>query len=291
VALYWLNQFFTLLTAVYVLLFIVVAGTMLWLPRSWLAKGTCFVLVCILFAMPLVHSHFQEQEERAQRQMIVDRFLKLCQEQAGEKIYKVVDGVEGFLILKPRKPTRDMKEYRDQYWMGDPYGHSDLEAEKPEHVFLADRRAYDGETIKIRPIAGYNYIEIQLKDYEHPERYKRIEVVARISDKDGDQLETHTEHYAKARSRYAYDWEDISTEEDRKYWIAGGRMRVIDLPTKEVVAERTGYMIDMGQGATEGGRKPWLVAYNNACPRFESEHTKAQEFVSRALKVPRRIHE
>jgi hypothetical protein len=281
VALHWLNQFFTLLTAVYVLLFLVVAGTMLWLPRSWPAKGICFVLVCALFAMPLIHSHFEQKEEQDQRQMIVDRFLTLCKEQAGEKIYKVVEGVDGFLILKPRQPTKDLKEYHDQYWMGDPYGHSDLEAEKPEHVFLADRRGYDGETVKIRPIAGYDYIEIQLRDHEHPERYKRIEVVERHVQ--GNRLTTNTTYVAQPRSRYGYDWEDISTREDRNYWIAGGRMRVIDLETNTVIAERTGYLLDMVQGELGGGRKPWLLAQVNACPAFESDTTKAKEFIARVL--------
>jgi hypothetical protein len=198
-----------------------------------------------------------------------------------------VEGVEGFLILKPRQPTRDLKEYQDQYWMGDPYGHSDLEAKHPESVFLADRRGHDGETIKIRPIPGYNYIEIQLRDYDHPERYKRIEVLSRISDRDGDRLETGTDYGPVARSRYAYDWEDISTEEDRKYWIAGGRMRVIDLLTKTTIAERTGYVIDMAQGSVEGSRMPWFAARRNACPPFEDHLSKAQEFVSRALKPSR----
>jgi hypothetical protein len=280
---YWLNQFFTLLTAVYVLLFLAVAGTVLWLPRSYSAKAICFVLVCVLFAMPLIHGYFEKQERDAHRQVIVDRFLRLCNEKAGEKIHEVVEGVEGFLILKPRQPTRYLKEYQDQYWMGDPYGHSDLEAKHPESVFLADRRGHDGETVKIRPIAGYNFIEIQLRDYDHPERYKRIEVVSRISDRDGDRLETHTEYAAVARSRYAYDWDDISSEEDRKYWIAGGRMRVIDLLTKTTIAERTGYMIDMGQGSFEGARKPWIAARRNACPPFESQSTKAKEFLARVL--------
>jgi hypothetical protein len=221
--------------------------------------------------------------------MIVDRFLELCKEKAGEKIYKVVEDVEGFLILKPRQPTRHLKEYQDQYWMGDPYGHSDLEAEKPEHVFLADRRAFESNTIKIRPILGYNYIEIQLREYDHPERYKRIEVVARISDGRGDRLETRTDYSPAPRSRYAYDWDDISTEEDRKYWIAGGRMRVIDLVTEDVIAERTGYMIDMGQGSVDGGRMPWFLARRNACPRFEDHLSKAQEFVSKSLKPARGI--
>jgi hypothetical protein len=171
--------------------------------------------------------------------------------------------------------------------MGDPYGHSDLEAKHPDSMFLEDRHGYDGETTKIRPIAGYNFIEIQVRDYEHPERYKRIEVIGRIRDRDGHRLETHTEYSATARSRYAYDWEDISSEEDRKYWIAGGRMRVIDLMTRTTIAERTGYMIDMGQGAVEAGRTPWSIANKNACPRFESDLWKAKEFVTTALKPVR----
>lgn len=68
--------------------------------------------------------------------------------------------------------------------------------------------------------------------------------------------------------RYGVTYDDISTREDRDHWIAGSSLKVIDLQTNEVMAERIGYMMDRGQGNTSGGRAPWLIAARNACPPF-----------------------
>jgi hypothetical protein len=62
--------------------------------------------------------------------------------------------------------------------------------------------------------------------------------------------------------------DDISTREEREYWIAGSSLKVIDLQTNEVIAERIGYMVDWAQGSQAGGRSPWLFAADNACPDF-----------------------
>jgi hypothetical protein len=64
----------------------------------------------------------------------------------------------------------------------------------------------------------------------------------------------------KPESRFGISWEDISTPEDRKYWVAGSRLSVIDLTDKSVVAERVGYLIEAGFGSTAGQRRPWLAA-------------------------------
>ncbi|MBK7022991.1 MAG: hypothetical protein IPH41_05590 [Sulfuritalea sp.] len=58
-------------------------------------------------------------------------------------------------------------------------------------------------------------------------------------------------------------------------WIAGSSLKVIDLRTNEVMAERIGYMMDRGQGNTSGGRSPWLLAADNACPKFGPEKVGA----------------
>ena len=63
-------------------------------------------------------------------------------------------------------------------------------------------------------------------------------------------------------------YDDIFIHEERKYWIAGSSLRVIDLAINEVMTERIGYMIDLGQGNTGGGRAPWLHATRHACPAF-----------------------
>ena len=101
-----------------------------------------------------------------------------------------------------------------------------------------------------------------------------------------------------AQPRYGVTYDDISTREEREYWIAGSSLKVIDLKKNEVMAERIGYMMDRGQGNTSGGRSPWLVAADNACPSFQrnpllplprgqgaaAQRHQTQDFVEKVLK-------
>ena len=68
--------------------------------------------------------------------------------------------------------------------------------------------------------------------------------------------------------RYGVTWDDISTREEREYWIAGSSLKVIDLQTNKLIAERVGYMVDWAQGSKAGNRSPWLFAADTACPSF-----------------------
>jgi len=68
--------------------------------------------------------------------------------------------------------------------------------------------------------------------------------------------------------RYGVTYDDISTHEEREYWIAGSALKVIDLQTNAVIAERVGYMMDEGQGSRAGARAPWSMAEYHACPAF-----------------------
>jgi hypothetical protein len=71
--------------------------------------------------------------------------------------------------------------------------------------------------------------------------------------------------------RYGVTYDDISTREEREYWIAGSSLKVIDLQTNEVMAERIGYMMDRGQGDTGGGGR---LGYSRApCLPGISEYT------------------
>ena len=100
-----------------------------------------------------------------------------------------------------------------------------------------------------------------------------------------------------AAPRYGVTYDDISTREDREYWIAGSSLKVVDLQTGEVIAERVGYMMDPGQGNTSGGRSPWLLAAEHACPSFHRfpnpvvavpafsvQPRQADDFVEKVLK-------
>ena len=85
--------------------------------------------------------------------------------------------------------------------------------------------------------------------------------------------ETVSQPIQQQSARYGITWDDISTREDRELWIAGGSLKVIDLQTNEVIAERTGYMMDREQGSRAGARSPWAYALRNACPGFPSDGT------------------
>ena len=96
--------------------------------------------------------------------------------------------------------------------------------------------------------------------------------------------------------RYGVTYDDISTCEEREYWIAGSSLKVIDLQTNEVIAARIGYMMDRAQGRTTAGRSPWLFAADNACPSFQrnplrppghgaaTQARQTQYFVEKTLK-------
>ena len=80
-------------------------------------------------------------------------------------------------------------------------------------------------------------------------------------------------------------YDDITTREERDVWIAGSSLRVIDLETNEVMAERIGYMMDPAQGNTSGGRAPWSYATDNACPPFSGGQVQqTEDFVETILK-------
>ena len=72
---------------------------------------------------------------------------------------------------------------------------------------------------------------------------------------------------SKPAARYGITWEDISTREDRDKWVAGSALRVIDLRTNVVIAERIGYMADRAKGSRVH-RLPWVMAEEDACPEF-----------------------
>jgi hypothetical protein len=289
---YSVSDLASLITTAYGVLFFIASGLILWFARPWTFAAVAWLAVTAAFAYPIVTAQIEQNKRIAHNNMIAERFMKLCRENAGDKIYKTVDGVRGFLIMRPRQPTKDLREYLDQYWMGDPYGHSDFEAEKPEEVFLYDRIGVGGSHSAITPIAGYDYVELRYPVGTEPSKqvYVRVSAVGRSIDRHGERhVDYERTSNNKRQSQYGIDWEDISTAEDRKYWIAGGRTRVIDLDTNEVLAVRTGYLIDIEQGAGKGGGIPWLVAQRNACPPFQDPHTKTREFLVNVLKPAREV--
>lgn len=225
---------------------------------------------------------------------------------AGEKIYRTAENVEGVFLMKLRPFGIN---YGNQFAMTDPYGR-DLGGDGYIESFVRGefQATHSGTPRAGAPSRiGYPYVEVI--DSTDGKRYRFTGSVKAIGKKDISAQNIQAElkrnpnfdlnNYAfvldKALAtgpllRYGVTYDDISTREEREYWIAGSSLKVIDLVTNEVMAERIGYMMDRGQGNTSGGRSPWLMAADHACPEFSSRNGSGAQtyqtldFVEKVLK-------
>ena len=216
-----------------------------------------------------------ESKERQAKALAL--FAERCKT-AGEKIHRTVDGVDGIYLLKVR--PEDIN-YGDQFGLNDPYG-DDLGGDAYIGSFIRGHYAANHAGVPIqgapRMPLGYLYVDsIDPKDgqrYRYTGGVREVEVTSSILvGGTGKQFKTKAFVLDKSPAvgsapRYGVTYDDISTHEEREYWIAGSSLKVIDLQTKEVIGERVGYMVDVYQGSQAGGRSPWLFAADHACPSF-----------------------
>jgi hypothetical protein len=270
-----------LLRLVGVLLWVLVIGALiaaLALPKTRRGKTAATLVVVGLFAaFPGRWAWKIKQERDAARARYAKAeamFRERCKK-SGVFIRRTAENVEGIFLLKLRP---DGSYGYDQYRMDDPYGRDGWEDNYIASFFLEPKllankysRPEVLEEIR-RTYRSYRYV-----DAIDPKNGKRYRYTGRI-----DQPWLRDKHYGEwvrefvldkvpapdPAPRYGVTYDDISTREERDYWIAGSSLRVIDLETNEVMAERIGYMMDRGQGNKSGGRTPWLFAADHACPSF-----------------------
>jgi len=260
------------------------------------------LLIVLAFISPTPHAASPQtlaQEGLAKAEAL---FKKRCQT-AGEKIYRTADKVEGIFLIKLRPKGIN---YGDQYRMDDPYGF-DVTGDGYITNFLLGRNANGSLVEQGKVRSGYLYVEAQ--DQQDGKRYRYTGSMKVVGKKEATAYNVQIELkrnpnydlniYAFVldktpatgpQPRYGVTYDDISTREERDYWIAGSSLKVIDLKTNEVMAERIGYMMDRGQGSTAGGRSPWLLAQNDACPQFPTAPggnrvaiTQTRNFVEKIL--------
>lgn len=230
----------------------------------------------------------QEAQSNERRAKAIAMWQERCKT-SGEKIYKTVDGVEGIFLIRIRPVGRN---FGDQFKLDDPYGH-----DSGGDMYLLNflQGAYNQKGYipppGYPPRTGYSYVEAV--DPKDGNRYRYTGGVRAVRKKDitapGVQwnlkrdpnydLNVYEFVLDKVLAtgqapRYGVTYDDISTQEERNYWIAGSSLKVVDLQTNEVIAERIGYMVDLGQGSQAGGRGPWLSAADNACPDFNRNRVR-----------------
>ena len=175
-----------------------------------------------------------------------------------------MNNVKSVLLLNPRKKATQ-SELRDQYWRGDPYGYDSILPDTEVRNYLRYLDVNDLPVIRRTSRPGYRFVETR----ERKGVYRRFDL-----SKDGKNVISVA--IENPRSRYAVTWSDISTNEDRRFWVAGGRLKVIERATGNILGERIGYLIEPEFGSQRGGRRPWLHARltsseRAACPAFPSK--------------------
>ncbi len=260
----------------------------LWLAlrgtARWRTKLLRLIPVVLLFGFVPGRMGWEAFQARRHLNMAVTLFQERCKS-AGEKISRTVENVDGIVWMKWREPYSNADNFADQFKLNDPYGR-DCGAEDCIANLL---RVTAGATLNPeeakRHGAGYRFVETV--DPRDGQRYRYTasleqgwnpEAIDRYKKEKGGDLPSYSYQFKVGRvpiekysAGYGVTWDDISTREDREHWIAGGSMKVIDLQSNEVIAERVGYMVDQGQGSQAGFRSPWLYAVQTACPEFPHE--------------------
>lgn len=292
----------------------------IWIPKGWKYKVLSASVVLAINGALYVTAKKSSEEKREKAAVIQqeskakeDHARAIYEERcksAGVFIHRTAENVDGVFLMKVRQ---DSGTYRKD--MEDPYG-NDATGDRYIRTFLAGRDEKGDPELKSwysdkRPVIltnGYHTVDaIDPKDgqrYRYRGEYHTVSMEERLRDRDTQDFlrknpdaklpplaEYRLERMPPSEPfpRYGVTYEDISTPEDREYWVAGSSLKVIDLETNEVMAERIGYMFDPAQGE-KGWGDPWRRGQFNACPAFPGKvHYKTgiyqtRNFVEQVLK-------
>ena len=258
-----------------------------WMQKHrWLVPVPALIVLFVFLVIP----YFLQKERDAQRQQELQqaraeraawrkqyyepakaRFDQLCQN-AGEKIYRTADNVDGILLLKVRGDDEKYQSNRynprkDQMWE-DAAVESELEREGYIEEFLFRSAG---------SFPKYAYVDVVQKDNS----------ITRYSTYKGEQdWVTDKQPNPHSRARYAVTYENDISWENRKHWIAGTTIKIIDTKTNTLMAEKTMYVFvpELGYSKFEQNPNPW--GRGNRCPEENQYQQQTVSFVRKVLLSP-----
>ena len=224
-----------------------ISATLLLLLKK---KRAALKTAAALFALPVAAALLvfaRDDWKHREMQARLAYVKELCAKYGGEKIYRTVDNVEGVFQMKARNPDPEGQR-RDQYGMVDPWGAAIGDSET-FHLAASISFFYGGTAyafVEQQPPFGSGEGPPYRRSYyvgtgrtigdEYPaEASSRPEIANKPL------VKLVVENVNTLKSDYGFYFEDLSTKELRARWISSGRLRIVDLRTKEVIAERTGY--------------------------------------------------
>jgi hypothetical protein len=250
----------------------------LWKGKGRRGKALWASAVVVAFGYLPVTKAVEQAKRDAYAREAWAYFKKKCDTESGERIYKTLTNVRSVLITKPLPPATE-KDLFDQYWYGDPYSDAtpwNRRGEAQAVTLLRRMTLFNVDSM------GLDFVEIQRKKGE---RY----MFEHLSLDSSNRSRTVSKISTKPVSTFAVSWEDISTTDDRKYWVAGSRLRIQDMSSGAVVAERIGFFIEAGFGSTAGQRRPWLTSRGKrtTCPPLRNGTFEDRLFILRVLNPSR----
>ena len=242
----------------------------------WLLPAPGLVVAALFFLFPktLVWQEERENAEKAAEwrkryEPAKARFDQLCQN-AGEKIYRTADNVDGILLLKVRGDDEKYQSNRynprkDQMWED-----AAVESESKREEYVASFLPYFSHV-------HYDHVDVLQKDGS----IIRYSGNWHIYDKPFNQ-ETNPAHPA----RYAVTYENDVSWENRKHWIAGTTIKIIDTKTNTLMAEKTMYVFVPGLGYSKFEQNPNPWGRGDRCPKEDSYQLQAVSFARKVLLSP-----
>lgn len=198
-----------------------------------------------------------------------DYFEALCRAEAGEFIYRTVEGVEGIYQVRPRTRVSGIAS-RDRFVLEDPRG------------YISTGNGDIGAEYKFLQV-GTRYQFLERPRLSHTDRATQESSLASAREvvrfRPTNELGAVVRELGSATTRYGYTWREVRRAHDSENGIRGGEIAVVDFATNEILgirrffARRDVVRGDLGSGYS------WDA---DGCPRYGTEVTI--DFVKRVLK-------
>jgi hypothetical protein len=264
---------------VLLLALLLLAGWLMWKRRfGWAALP---VIPLVWLGMPLAKEYATHRAYMAKYEPAKAIFDKLCAEQSQPIIKRVVEDVEGVLLINvpPSVTARFAQCAADPMCPSAAILGNRTASSGYAEFFLLDRgwqkrgAPNSGKQWKIfseigtREQRGFRFVDVLQADGKSRTRITAIpDPTVKDSPATGIRFK-YAENTTDPAPRFAVSMELNVDPNLRKHWIAGATIKVIDTVTNEVVAEQSHWRWDSGFGSLAGFRQPWTAA-RHVCPNF-----------------------
>ena len=194
-----------------------------WLRRRWEPGQRWRTAIIALLLVGAASYGYQRWYESA----ATAYFKRMCETEAGEWVYRVVEDVEGVFQMRLRDPRDLVSRLREGDVPEDLWGHSYMEALTPHLLFVGSP-------------GKYRYFE-----NPYPDSSRGAEDSAefrRYTAENPDEFQSVT----SLASRYGYNWREISTKKDRFFGVSRGELVVLELGTAETLGKAVGFSSPWG---------------------------------------------